>query len=165
MHLQYVGCVYRGDFKVKTALKVKSTSIVVIPNIPWGKINIIHDENSWKKSLCLVKVHLYTFTLPRSALYQVASYHHREMVAVQAIQPCSHTIIQLYELTLGLWPVVTVALIIFMSQLPLLQFRCSRCGHLLALGYGHTLVFILIFSLCSYNRLPYNQIDWHITEN
>lgn len=84
-----------------------------------GKQTFSHDEKSSQKSQRLAKVHLRILTQP--ALYPVASYHPRESVAVWAIQPCSHTIIQLCELVLGWWPDVAVSVIILMSLLPLIH--------------------------------------------
>lgn len=108
VHSSYICCVYRGNFQAETPLKAQihlgNMAIVMIPWCwcPWGnKQTFSHDEKSCKKSHCLAKVHLRVFTEPRSALYPVASYHLRESVAVSAIQPCGHTVIQLCELALG----------------------------------------------------------------
>lgn len=133
-------CEDGGDFKVRTALKAtipNDMTIVVIPACKCplgGKQTFSHDEKSCKKSQRLAKVHLRLFTQPCSALYPVASYRRSsyQSVVVSAMQPCGHTVIQRCELALGWWPDVTASLIIFMSLVPLLHFRCSCWRHLLA---------------------------------
>lgn len=132
-------CEDGGDFKVRTAPKAtipNDTTIVAIPAYKCplgGKQTFSHDEKSCKKSPCLAKVHLQLFTQPCSALYPVASYRHssHQCAVVSATQPCGHTVIQRCELALGWWPDVTASLIIFMSLVPQLHFRCSCWRHLL----------------------------------
>lgn len=137
-----------------------------------GKQTFSHDEKSCKKSQRLAKVHLCVFTQPRSALYPVASYHLMENVAARVIQPCSHTVIQLCELGLGRWPDVTVSVIIFMFLLPLLHFKCSSCGRLLAKNYGCSFNGVLfhphicyISFLHPFIRVSYQLICWLIIPN